>query len=89
MHYERGSYLWAMDRDDEAADAYRTSIAYDPDGFHAYHDLAVLMSHEPGMGAEAARLAAMALVRLDSTSGITEPGYRDAVRKVLSAIVGE
>jgi tetratricopeptide (TPR) repeat protein len=89
MHYERGSYLWTMDRDDEAADAYRTSIAYDPDGFHAYHDLAVLMSHEPGMGAEAARLAAMALVRLDSTSGITEPGYRDAVRKVLSAIVGE
>ncbi|HIF41590.1 MAG TPA: tetratricopeptide repeat protein [Planctomycetes bacterium] len=89
MHYERGTYLWAMDRDDEAADAYRTSIAFDPEAFHSYHDLAVIMSRKPGMGAEAARLAAMALARLDSASGISDPGYRKTVRTVLSAITGE
>ena len=89
MHYERGTYLWAMDRDDEAADAYRKSIAFDAEAFHSYHDLAVIMSHKPGMGAEAARLAAMALARLDSASGITDPGYRKTVRTVLSSIAGE
>jgi tetratricopeptide (TPR) repeat protein len=89
LHYERGTYLWAMDRDDEAADSYRASIAFAPDAFHSYHDLAVIMSRKPGMGAEAARLAVMALARLDSASGITDPGYRNTITTVLSAIAGK
>jgi tetratricopeptide (TPR) repeat protein len=89
MHYERGTYLWAMGRDDEAADAYRTSIDFDPEAFHSYHDLAVILSRKPGMGAEAARHAKDALARLDSASGITDPGYRNTVLTVLSAIAGE
>ena len=78
LHYERGTYLWAMDRDDEAADAYRASIAFAPDAFHSYHDLAVIMSRKPGMGAEAARLAVMALARLDSASSSSASGTRVA-----------
>ncbi len=89
MYYELGSYLLSMGREDDAADAYRTAIAYDSDSFHAYHDLAIIMSHKPGMGAEAARLAAMALERLETSSGITDPSYRAAVRQVLEAIIGQ
>ncbi len=89
MYYERGTFLWALEREPEALEAYRTSLAHDPKPFPPYHDLAVIMSQQPGMGAEAARLAAMALERLESAAGMDQPGYRDAVRKVLEAIVGK